>query len=184
MTVFPTIADAFFMQPNIVHPTDMEAISEVGSLHSMRSHLSPYSPRSSGSAPVSSHNLTGSNSSRPSGHSQGRTASSGASLAHSTSISSDGRRRTRGAVSPALSAFGGQDSPSSLAFPTPPPPPPPYIPRSPLSDPDTTVRLTTPGTSITGSDRTAGTTGHIVRHSTGPDSQLLSMPWATGLDSD
>lgn len=161
----------------------MEAISEVGSLHSMRSHLSPYSPRSSGSAPASSHNLTGSNSSRPSGHSQGRTGSSGGSLAHSTSISSDGRRRTRGAISPALSAFGGQDSPSSsLAFPTPPPPPPPYIPRSPLSDPDTTIRLTTPGTSITSED-TTGTTGHHVpRHSTGPDSQLLSMPWATGLD--
>lgn len=171
------------MQPNIIHPTEIEAISEVGSLHSMRPHLSPHSPRSSGSAPASSHNLTGSNSSRPSGHSQGRTASSGVSLAHSTSISSDGRRRTRGAISPALSAFGGQDIPSSLAFPKPQPPLPAYTPRSPLSDTDATVRLTTTGTSITGSDDTAGTVGqHVARHSTEPDLQLLSMPWATGLD--
>lgn len=66
----------------------------------MRSHLSPFSSRSpTGSAPASSRHLhfgSGSSSSRPSGHSQALSGSSGgASLAHSGSISSDGRRRGR-----------------------------------------------------------------------------------------
>lgn len=168
----------------------MAAVSEVGSLHSMRSHLSPFSGRSSGSAPASSrHNLTGSNSSRPSGHSQGRTASSGVSLAHSGSISSDGRQRLRGGnVSPSLSAFGPQDSSSSAQYPTPPPPPPPYLPRSPLVGlHDTAVRsVNTPGSNVTGhgdNEATAGNLSPIADHFS-PDSQLLTMPWATGLDLD
>ena len=150
----------------------------------MRSHLNPFS---SGPAPASvRHHFTGSNSSRPSGHSHGRTTSSGVSLTHSVSISSDGRRRARGGVSPALPAFGYPDSPSSTSrqFPVPPPPPPPYIPSSPLGAPrGSTVRSVTTGTpgtgSTTGSADTEATC--VADHMTG-DLQLLSMPWATGLD--
>ena len=88
--------------------------SEVGSLHSMRSHLSPYSSMSPvGSAAASSHTLSGSGSSRPStsarSHSRGHTGSSGQSLAHSASTSFDdhrpGRRRVMvGEVAAPLSA--------------------------------------------------------------------------------
>ncbi|KAH8094555.1 hypothetical protein BXZ70DRAFT_364637 [Cristinia sonorae] len=55
--------------------------SEQGSLHSMRSHLSPYASRSpAGSAPASSnHTQSGSGSSRPSAHSHALTASSSVS---------------------------------------------------------------------------------------------------------
>ncbi|KAH7928316.1 hypothetical protein BV22DRAFT_1030802 [Leucogyrophana mollusca] len=96
-----------FGVPQVVHP-GATMISERGSLHSMRSHLSPYSARSSGSAPTSSRRAfgasnTGSNSSRPSAHSRVLTASSGS--LRSGSISSHGRR-TGGPISPALSAFG------------------------------------------------------------------------------
>ena len=75
--------------------------SEQASLHSMRSHLSPVSSRSAGSAPVSRRDGSGSQSSR-------RTGSSGPSLAHSNSLSSDGRKHGRGPGprSPTLSAFG------------------------------------------------------------------------------
>jgi len=67
----------------VVHPRG-GTLSEQASLHSMRSHLRVHSPTSmtSGSRPQSHHN--GSGSSR-----------SGASLAHSGSISSDGRRGVR-----------------------------------------------------------------------------------------
>jgi len=179
--------------PQFVYSHDLTAISEVGSLHSMRSHLNPFSARSSGSAPASSrHNFSGSNSSKPSGHSHGRTTSSGISLAHSGSISSDGRRRLRGPVSPALSAFGYPDSPSPTGqFTVPTPPPPPYIPRSPLGGArEATVRSVTtgtPGTSTAGSADTEATymnnLDYMVDHTTA-DSHLLSMPWATGLDDD
>lgn len=91
----------------------------------MRSHLSPHSAHhASGSAPASSHHtLAGSNSSRPSERSYGRTPSSGVSLAHSGSISSDDRRRRRrgetGEVSsPPLSAVFNRPHPEG----TPPPP--------------------------------------------------------------
>ncbi|TFK53436.1 hypothetical protein OE88DRAFT_1249897 [Heliocybe sulcata] len=86
--------------PTVVHPRDITH-SEQGSLHSMRSHLSPFSSRSpSGSAaassPSSRHMLIGSGSSRGT-HSQGPSGSSGGShsLGHSGSISSDSRRRGR-----------------------------------------------------------------------------------------
>ncbi|KAI0636138.1 hypothetical protein C8Q77DRAFT_622516 [Trametes polyzona] len=111
--------------PTVVQPRDA-LHSERGSLHSMRSHLSPHSSMSpAGSAPASTrHTLNGSSSSRPtnSSHSRGPTGSSGASLAHSSSISSDDRRRRRAEVgevaSPPLSAvFPGRGFPSS------PPPP-------------------------------------------------------------
>ena len=168
----------------------MTAISEVGSLHSMRSHLMPYSGQSSGSAPASSrHRLDGSNSSRPSGHSAQRTTSSGMSLAHSGSISSDGRQRLRGNVSPSLSAFGPQESPTLTQFPA--PPPPPYLPRSPLvSLHDTTLRDThSPSSSRTSHDYDEGqelTFGGLspLNGQFSPDSQLLAMPWATGFDHD
>lgn len=188
----------FFSKPQFVHSQDLTAISEVGSLHSMRSRLNPFSARSSGSAAASSHhNFSGSNSSRPSG----QTASSALSLAHSGSISSDGRRRLRGTVSPALSAFGYPDlSPSSTGtgqFQQPAPPPPPYIPQSSLfgggaQQPITVRSVTTgtPGTSTTGSADTETTYTNnfnldcaLADQLTG-DSQLLSMPWATGLDDD
>ncbi|KAK0444251.1 uncharacterized protein EV420DRAFT_1009285 [Desarmillaria tabescens] len=93
----------FIHQPG--HP------SEQGSLHSMRSHLSPGSTSSAGSAPASLRDpSTGSSKSRG-------TASS--SLVHSGSISSDGRHRHRaqGPMSPALSAFGPASPASSVASP-------------------------------------------------------------------
>ncbi|KAI8969865.1 hypothetical protein BD414DRAFT_253660 [Trametes punicea] len=114
-----------FGVPTVVQPRDA-LHSERGSLHSMRSHLSPHSSMSpAGSAPASSrHTLNGSSSSRPSAssHSRGLTISSGGSLAHSSSISSEDRRRRRAEVgevaSPPLSAvFSGRGFPGS------PPPP-------------------------------------------------------------
>ncbi|KAH9010087.1 hypothetical protein EDB83DRAFT_2530929 [Lactarius deliciosus] len=77
--------------------------SEQGSLHSMRSHLSPHSALSaSGSVPVSI---------SASGHSRAFTLASLKSLAHSSSVTSADRRFARpspGEVSPALSATGRQ----------------------------------------------------------------------------
>ncbi|KAH0833390.1 hypothetical protein J3R83DRAFT_12494 [Lanmaoa asiatica] len=96
---------ATFGTPRVVHQLH-PMHSDQGSLHSMRSHLSPYS-RSSGSAPMSSkhsHVLFGSNSSRPSAHSRVQTVSSGS--VRSGSLSSFGRRQG-GPVSPSVSAFGG-----------------------------------------------------------------------------
>jgi hypothetical protein len=170
---------AVYLKPQFGHTRDLTAISEVGSLHSMRSHLSPTSPLSSGSAPVSlRHHLSGSNSSRPSAYSHDRTASSGRSLAHSGSISSDDRRRTRGGVSPSLSAFGS-DIPSTSQFPS---PPPPYVPRSLQVGPresTVTTRTSVPESMDTQATLTKG--GQVADQTTG-DSELLSMPWATGLD--
>ena len=80
-------------QPVLIHPRDVSR-SEAGSLHSMRSRLSPGSPRSvSGSAPTSlfQHTPDSSQGSKSRGRSQG----SGHSLIHQTSISSQGRRRRR-----------------------------------------------------------------------------------------
>lgn len=91
----------------MVHPRDVSR-SEAGSLHSMRSHLSPRSPRSvSGSAPASlfQHTPDSSQGSRSYSRSQG----SGHSLVHQTSISSQGRRRRRRpeiGESPLPSPFG------------------------------------------------------------------------------
>jgi len=93
------------MQPQVIHQGN-PMVSEQGSLHCMRSHLSPYSARSSsGSAPASSgraFNLSGSNSSRPSGnsaHSRVATASSGSLNSH----------RRQGPISPSVSAFEHAD---------------------------------------------------------------------------
>ncbi|KAH9847556.1 hypothetical protein C2E23DRAFT_496989 [Lenzites betulinus] len=115
----------FGVVPMVVQPRD-SLQSERGSLHSMRSHLSPHSSTNpAGSAPASTrHTLTSSGSSRPTAsshsHSRGPTGSSGGSLTHSSSISSDDRRRRRAEVGevmpPPLSAFGGR-------FPSIPPPP-------------------------------------------------------------
>ncbi|TCD61168.1 hypothetical protein EIP91_008830 [Steccherinum ochraceum] len=107
-TTFGTVGTPMIFNPP-VSPT-----SEQGSLHSMRSHLSPYASRSAiGSAPASTqHTLSGSGSSRPSAHSHAHTGSS--SLAHSSSISSfEHRGAMRAAAgdlrSPPLSAvFGGR----------------------------------------------------------------------------
>ncbi|OSC98533.1 hypothetical protein PYCCODRAFT_1375142 [Trametes coccinea BRFM310] len=160
-----------FGVPTVVQPRDALQ-SERGSLHSMRSHLSPHSSMSpAGSAPASSrHTLTGSGSSRPtaSSHSRGLTASSGGSLAHSSSISSDDRRRRRGEVgevaSPPLSAvFPGRGFPSS-----PPPPahthgedasafPPAYPAEGPLPMGMRSFPATVTGTMT--SSGTRGTTG-------------------------
>ena len=91
----------------LVHPRDVSR-SEAGSLHSMRSHRNPGSPRSvSGSAPASlfQHTPDSSQGSRSHGRSQG----SGHSLVHQTSISSQGRRRRRRpevGESPLPSPFG------------------------------------------------------------------------------
>jgi hypothetical protein len=89
------------LQPStIVYPRE-QSVSEQGSLHSMRTRLSPHSALSaSGSAPASNSN---------SAHSRGFTASSLKSLAHSSSVSSIDRRlarRSPGEVSPPLSATG------------------------------------------------------------------------------
>ena len=74
--------------------------------------------------------------------------------------------------------FEGEDC-SSLAFPKPPPQLPACTSRL-LSDTDTTVRLKTPGTSLTGLGVTTGTAGqHVLRYSTEPDLQLLSIQDST-----
>ncbi|KAH7884898.1 hypothetical protein F5I97DRAFT_1516225 [Phlebopus sp. FC_14] len=95
-----------FGTPQLVHQRH-PMLSEQGSLHSMRSYLSPLS-RSSGSGPVSSahsQGLTGSSSSRPSAHSRIQTASSGS--VRSGSLSSGQRLADSGLpISPAISAFG------------------------------------------------------------------------------
>ncbi|KAF8836584.1 hypothetical protein BDN67DRAFT_973969 [Paxillus ammoniavirescens] len=92
-----------FGTPQLVHQRH-PMLSERGSLHSMQSHLNPYS-RSSGSAPTSSgnfHSLFGSHSSHPSANSRDQTESSG-SLRSGSSFG----RRIGGPISPAISAFGG-----------------------------------------------------------------------------
>ncbi|KAH8830642.1 hypothetical protein DL96DRAFT_1813658 [Flagelloscypha sp. PMI_526] len=92
--------------PTLVYSSEMA--SEVGSLHSSRSHLSPIPARSIGSS--------GGTHSKESSQRSRRTGSS--SLSHSGSISSDGRRRGRLGTtrrdqpaphSPALSALGEQN---------------------------------------------------------------------------
>ncbi|KAL1742439.1 hypothetical protein HDZ31DRAFT_43238 [Schizophyllum fasciatum] len=89
----------FGMPPTYIHAPGMA--SEQASLYSMRSHIDPSITRSTGSAPASSIS-----SSHPSRH-KGSGSASGSSLAHSASITSDGRRRyPNGPTSPVLSAFG------------------------------------------------------------------------------
>ncbi|KAG1842490.1 hypothetical protein DFJ58DRAFT_806033 [Suillus subalutaceus] len=94
-----------FGTPQVIHQGN-PLVSERGSLHSMRSHLSPYSARSSsGSAPTSfarAFNLSGSNSSRPSANS----AHSRVATMSSASLNSS---RPFGPISPSVSAFGHAD---------------------------------------------------------------------------
>ncbi|KAH9902485.1 hypothetical protein C8Q73DRAFT_7206 [Cubamyces lactineus] len=173
-----------FGVPMVVQPRDALQ-SERGSLHSMRSHLSPYSSISpTGSAPASSrHTMTGSNSSRPSAssHSRGPTGSSGGSLVHSPSISEEDRRRRRADVgevaSPPLSAvFPGRGFPSS-----PPPPahthgddafglPPAYPAEAPLPMAMRSLPATVTGT-VTSTDPITGAVMHFPR-----------LPWRAGQD--
>ncbi|KAG2116887.1 hypothetical protein BD769DRAFT_1058247 [Suillus cothurnatus] len=94
-----------FGTPQVIHQGN-PLVSERGSLHSMRSHLSPYSARSSsGSAPTSfarAFNLSGSNSSRPSANS----AHSRVATMSSASLNSS---RPFGPISPSVSALGHAD---------------------------------------------------------------------------
>jgi hypothetical protein len=155
-------------------------MSEEASLYSMRSHISP--SRSTGSAPASRRDLSGSNgsaSSRPSAFSAGRTGSSGHSLAHSGSITSDGQKR--GPASPPLSAFGHGRSPSRSDH---EPPLSPILNSPPLvhfAERAGTVRSITSGT--TAVDTLAGSSNEPGS----PRSQLMQFsgsPWAGGLDHD
>lgn len=101
-----------FGLPQSVHQPGQ--YSEQESLSSMRSHLSPGSRSSAGSAPASRRDL-----SVGTGSSKSQGTASGSSLAHTGSISSDGRHRHRaqGPISPALSAFGLVSPTSSVASP-------------------------------------------------------------------
>jgi len=186
-TTFGTVGTPMVINPPI------SPMSEQGSLHSMRSHLSPYASRSAiGSAPASSHHTqSGSGSSRPSAHSHARTASS--SLAHSSSVSSFENRGARRAatgniVSPPLSAvFGGRtrsplDDTRAIS-------PPPMSPRSrralfppPIGQDTSPTSSRTPllashhdGTvnSLTNSSVTTAMTDPI----TGTVMHFPSMPW-------
>ncbi|KAJ3819602.1 hypothetical protein F5880DRAFT_1724170 [Lentinula raphanica] len=174
-----------FGMPQVVNPPDL--YSEQGSLHSMRSHLSPVNSHSSGSAPASRRDKsgsTGSVSSRPSAHSAARSVisgseGSGASLAHSGSISSDDRRKGRPhpPMSPAISAFGHT---------SPPPVSSPgnsnkhsSLDSSPADEP-LNVSIPTPiaevplvGSSVEDQRQTSPRS---------PRSPLSSVPWAGGLD--
>ncbi|KAH9933630.1 uncharacterized protein BXZ73DRAFT_46228 [Epithele typhae] len=105
-----------FGVPMVVQPRDAIR-SEQGSLHSMRSHLSPVSSRSPSGSAGASLRSGGS-------HSRGHTGSSGASLVHSNSIGHSDHRPGRlradpGEVpSPPLSAvFPGNGYPSSSSPP-------------------------------------------------------------------
>ncbi|KAF8151037.1 hypothetical protein B0H34DRAFT_666363 [Crassisporium funariophilum] len=182
-------------------------MSEQGSLHSMRSHFAP-SSRSTGSAPASRRDgsgSVGSSSSRPSAH-------SGFSLAHSLprtgSISSDGRKRNHGGlISPALSAFGqqlraptsGGQGGSRQQRPTTPVQdhnslsPTIGSPPSAHMSPDkmgSTIRSVGSGSTTLMADSSFGTLrggGGVYR--SGSASPLsanfpLSAPWAGGLDND
>ncbi|KAF9459040.1 hypothetical protein BDZ94DRAFT_1269228 [Collybia nuda] len=152
-------------------------IAEEASLYSIRSHNAP--SRSTGSAPASRRDMTGSNgsaSSRPSAFSAARTGSSGHSLAHSGSITSEDRKR--GHVSPTMSAFGhGHRSDGE-------PPLSPLLNTPPLvhfAERAGTVRSITSGT--TAVDTLAGSSAEPGS----PRSQLTqfsSAPWAGGLDQD
>ena len=162
------------------------------SLHSMRSLLSPRSAAIvSGSAPMSSQH-TGSTynsgSSRRSTPSHARTASSGFSLAHSGSISSDGRRRFRpspGQISPPISAVGHAnwphnsrfsvhtDSPRSLQF--------SVHAQAPLALSGTVTSSSTTGTGGASSSVTTHTS--VADPITGEVMRFPHVSWTGGLES-
>ncbi|KAF5379658.1 hypothetical protein D9615_005772 [Tricholomella constricta] len=156
-----------------ISPPDIA--SEEVSLYSMRSHLSPAHSRSTGSAPASRRDLSGSfgsGSSRPSAFSAAaRTHSSGHSLAHSGSISSDARKRG----SPAMSAFGSRSrSPPALSPVLNAPPTAHFVPER--------AGMHRMAASL---DIDAATAGRASSpEPTSPLSQLSSAPWAAGLDNN
>jgi hypothetical protein len=174
-----------FGQPQLIHLP--EFYSEQGSLHSMRSHLSPVL-RSTGSASASRREQSGSSgsaSSRPSARSAARSIvsgsdGSGASLAHSGSISSSERRKNRvqSPMSPALSAFGPASSSEHSHDPS------PSFARplsEELSDKLLKVTIPTPIPEVP----TIGNSSLEDRGQTSarsPRSTLSSVPWAAGLD--
>lgn len=168
-----------------------------GSLHSMRSHLSPHASRSpSGSAPASQHTMSasGSSSSRPSAssHSRGPTGSSGGgvSLVHSSSISHDdhrpGRRRAEvGEIaSPPLSAVHASFPRGAGS----PPPPPLHgddtvlpLPAPALhAHPSTTGTVTSSGSRETVDDLSVTTTQ--TDPLTGAVVHLPRLPWRSGTE--
>ena len=81
-------------------------------------------------------------------------------------------------MSPTLSAFGPDNSTRNRV---PSPPPPPYMPRSLHAEPRKTVASVGSSITATGDTRTDIVGDIVADHSTG-DSELLTMPWATGLD--
>ncbi|EMD33323.1 hypothetical protein CERSUDRAFT_117943 [Gelatoporia subvermispora B] len=168
--------------------------SEQGSLHSMRSHLSPVTSMSpAGSAPASMHTQTGSGSSRPSVsyHSQHPTASSGGSNGHSSTVSSEDRRHHRRRADgteipdPPLSAVftpGFSAHTQSTERSTSP------LARPPLADTSTasgTGTVTSSGTvrtdnSVTHSSVTTAMTDPI----TGTVMHFPRMPWREGQEQE
>ncbi|KIK67024.1 hypothetical protein GYMLUDRAFT_256983 [Collybiopsis luxurians FD-317 M1] len=160
--------------------------SEQGSLHSMRSHLSPVS-RSTGSASASRREQSGSSgsaSSRPSARSAARSAvsgsdGSGASLSHAGSISSDGRRKNIArALSPTLSAFGSGSPPASNSGHN-------HYPSSlgsPLQD-ESPLKVAIPS-SIPEVPTVADSSLEDRRQTShrSPQSTFSAVPWAAGLD--
>ncbi|KAG6918428.1 hypothetical protein DXG01_014607 [Tephrocybe rancida] len=147
-----------------------DLMSEDG--YSSRSRLAPSHTRSTGSDPLSARrDLSGSvssASSRPSAFSAAaRTYSSGQSLAHSGSISSDARNR----ASPAMSAFGPRSRARSPQSPMPNTPPIAHYPPERAG----THRLT--GSQDMDGDRS----GMSSPEPMSPLSQLSSAPWAGGL---
>lgn len=141
----------------------------------MGSHLSPAPSRSTGSAPTSRRDPSGSigsNSSRPSVFSASRTGSSGHSLSHSGSIPSDVRKRGQ-AISPAISAVGG------------------YSGRS--DEPPLSPLLISPPMAHFGHERAgahrgmgpgSGSTSPEPMSPTNSTMQFTNAPWAGGLDSN
>lgn len=153
----------------------------------MRSHLSPVNSRSSGSASVSRREKsgsTGSASSRPSARSAARSIvsgsdGSGASLAHSNSISADDRRKNRAQppMSPAFSVFGNNPLPASSSGHS-------HHPSldSPLSEEsvDKLLKISTPIAEVSTVATSSEDRGQLSPRS--PRSPLSSVPWAAGLD--
>ncbi|KAK7678567.1 hypothetical protein QCA50_018439 [Cerrena zonata] len=192
-----------FGMPVVIHQPSH--ISEEASLHSMRSHLDPYSSHSpSGSAPASHHTLTASGSSRPSGssHSHDRTMSSNRSLAHSSSVSEFDRRRASevadvGLSSPPLSAvFGGRSGRGSMGSPPYTRPGSPSSPvrgtfppinelsasssRTPLLTNDGTITSSRTNDTNTNSSMTTALTDPI----TGVRMHFPSVPWRNSLEPE
>jgi len=144
-------------------------LSEQASLHSMRSHLAVHSPQSSGSR-VPSHHTGGS------GHSLHTSSSrSNGSLAHSGSISSDGRHRRR---RPAANAEYGRASLTAMGR--------RHGSASPLRNASNAEIVPTQGTvtswssdgtgTISGTSNTHTTT--VIDHSTGAIMHFPSTIWS------